>query len=159
MKDHLLTIRLATPADAKELADLHNDIIREEYDEVYSPEALAAWANNDEEKWKAVIQTTTSHFVLGLIDNRIVAAAGLNGAEHRLGVYVLPAWHEQGIGRKMIEKAIEIARTMDIRKLNLSAPAAAVPFYLRLGYTVIAETQHVFENGATMPVFNMELIL
>lgn len=157
--DHKLTLRVATEHDAAELAAVHNDIIREEYDTVYSPEALAAWASHDEASWRAILCAQVHTILVALVDDHIIGAAGLNITQQRLSVYVLPIWHKQGIGRRLMQTAFDIARAKGIVKLMISAPAAAVPFYLRHGYAIVAEHLHVYDNGATMPVFDLEMTL
>ena len=47
---------------------------------------------------------------------------------------VLKAARKAGIGARLMERAVEIARTMNVREITLHAQLAAKEFYARLGY-------------------------
>jgi ribosomal protein S18 acetylase RimI-like enzyme len=54
-------------------------------------------------------------------------------------VAVKPEWQGQGVGTTLVRFAETFAQQQGYRKLVLHARQTAVPFYLRLGYTVEGE--------------------
>ncbi|MET4105561.1 GNAT family N-acetyltransferase [Hymenobacter sp. UYP22] len=57
---------------------------------------------------------------------------------------VHPAWQGQGIGRQVLEFLEAAAAAQGLRELVLQAREAAVPFYERLGYAVVAPSHTLF---------------
>lgn len=57
---------------------------------------------------------------------------------------VLAADRKVGIGSRLMDRAAEIARTMNVRDIELHAQLTARPFYARLGYR---EEGDVFEEA------------
>jgi predicted GNAT family N-acyltransferase len=57
---------------------------------------------------------------------------------------VLAAERKAGIGTCLMERAVEIARTMNVQDIEVHAQLTARPFYARLGYR---EEGEVFEEA------------
>lgn len=57
---------------------------------------------------------------------------------------VQPAWQGRGVGRQVLEFLEAAARQQGLREVVLQAREAAVPFYQRLGYTVVAPSHTLF---------------
>ncbi|MDU0369614.1 GNAT family N-acetyltransferase [Hymenobacter endophyticus] len=57
---------------------------------------------------------------------------------------VHPAWQGQGVGRQVLEFLEAAAGQQGLQELVLQAREAAVPFYERLGYTVVAPSHTLF---------------
>lgn len=54
------------------------------------------------------------------------------------------AWQGQGVGRRVLEFLEAAALQQGLRELVLQAREPAVPFYQRLGYTVVAPSHVLF---------------
>ena len=84
----------------------------------------------------------TTLFLVGTVDDRLVAAviAGWDG--HRGWIYhlaVTPELRRRGLGRRIMAEAERRLRTLGCQKINLQVRtenAVAVTFYERLGYAV-----------------------
>ncbi|RSK37213.1 GNAT family N-acetyltransferase [Hymenobacter metallilatus] len=57
---------------------------------------------------------------------------------------VHPAWQGRGVGRQVLEYLEAAAWQQGLTELLLHARQAAVPFYARLGYTVVAPSHTLF---------------
>ena len=68
---------------------------------------------------------------------------------------VLNPYRRQGIGSKMLEKLISIAKDMDIKTVFLNAQTDAVGFYQRFGFQ---ETGGIFDD-AGIPHIRMNKII
>jgi predicted GNAT family N-acyltransferase len=59
----------------------------------------------------------------------------VSGGTAKIGrMAVLAAERKAGTGTRLMERAVEIARTMNVRDIVLHAQLTARPFYARLGY-------------------------
>jgi predicted GNAT family N-acyltransferase len=68
---------------------------------------------------------------------------------------VLAAERKAGIGTRLMDRAAEIARTMNARDIELHAQLTAKPFYARLGYR---EEGDVFEEAGIAHVAMRKVI-
>jgi GNAT superfamily N-acetyltransferase len=66
-------------------------------------------------------------------DGAIVGFALLDGVRLE-ALYVAPGHRRRGLGRKLVEAAAAVARERGAATLRLTAGAAALPFYERLGF-------------------------
>lgn len=67
-------------------------------------------------------------------------------------VAVEPSLTGKGIGRQLVEYAEALVREKKYTVMELNARETAVPFYLRLGYTIVSD---LFEE-MTIPHYTME---
>ena len=58
---------------------------------------------------------------------------------------VLPGWRQRGVGRAILQKAIEAARTHGLKRVYLHSQVSALGFYQREGFADYGE--HFFEAG------------
>ena len=73
-------------------------------------------------------------------------------------IYVLPVMKGQGIGRLMIEKIIEIAKTNGFVYVWLGVwaeNAAAITFYQKIGFTIFGEHTFMMGNDAQKDLMMM----
>ncbi|MBO0356977.1 GNAT family N-acetyltransferase [Hymenobacter sp. BT186] len=57
---------------------------------------------------------------------------------------VAPAWQGHGIGRELLGYLEEVATQLGYAEIVLHARQAAVPFYVRLGYAIVAPSHTLF---------------
>lgn len=76
-------------------------------------------------------------------------------------IYVLPNIQGRGLGKKLIEKAIDRAKENGIRKvvLNVNRFNKAVGFYNKLGFQITKQEDIDIGNGFLMEDYVMELNL
>lgn len=84
----------------------------------------------------------STHFVL--YDEGKPVGAGrfreLNGYGKVERICVLSSYRGKGAGKLIMEKIHEFALASYIKKLKLNAQEHAIPFYEKLGYTVVSDT-------------------
>ena len=75
-----------------------------------------------------------SRHVLAMADNVPIGTGRLLPDGHIGRMAVLREWRRQGAGSALLKGLMEIARTLDMRRVMLNAQIHAVPFYLRHGF-------------------------
>jgi predicted GNAT family N-acyltransferase len=69
----------------------------------------------------------------------------VSGANARIGrMAVLAAERRGGVGTRLMERAHEVARTMNVKEITLHAQLTAKDFYAKLGY---CEEGDIFEEA------------
>lgn len=91
---------------------------------------------------------------VALKNGRIVGTAGIEQAWSKtpgeywiLTVFVKPENHGQGIGRKLIKRIEEYAKSIKAKKLVIPASIAGNEFYYKLGYTYKDNKKELNEEG------------
>lgn len=65
-------------------------------------------------------------------------------------LFVDPAWTRRGIGRRLVEDAIALARHWDITRIEVTANPAAVAFYAGLGFVCDGTVETELGQAETM---------
>jgi len=89
-----------------------------------------------------LIQENTDVHLIAKLENRVVATMILTpaiAAAKMRQVAVLPEFQKGGIGRDLVSKFETIASEMNFDKIELHARANAVPFYEKLGYSIVGD--------------------
>jgi len=124
------------------LADIRRKVFIEEQ---HVPEHLE-WDGLDE---------SAAH-VLALGDQHLTIGCARMLPGGRIGrMAVLPAWRGHGVGRKMLEALLELARAQKLQKVSLSAQTHAIRFYAGAGFKVCSDIY----DDAGIPHRDMVLIL
>ena len=126
-----------------------------------TPENMAAYMNRafTHEKLKSELENPNSEFYLVRIDEEAIGYLKVNTANAQTEpqphdtleierVYVLKDFYGQGIGLKLLEKAIAIAREKLLKSIWLGAwerNHRALRFYEKNGFQVF--DKHVFKMG------------
>lgn len=91
---------------------------------------------------------TTVHILCQDAHGQVIGVAMLQEAGVGVGqvrfMAVAPAGQGQGVGRQLLQYLEAAARQRNYRRLVLHAREVAVPFYVRLGYTVQAPSHTLF---------------
>jgi GNAT superfamily N-acetyltransferase len=66
------------------------------------------------------------------------------------GLFVEPDSWGRGIGRRLTDHALEMARSRGCRALNVVANKRALGFYLRCGFVALGEVATRFSTGVAM---------
>jgi phosphinothricin acetyltransferase len=139
-----VTIRGAAPADAGAICEIHNQGIVDRVATLdttpRTPDGVRAWiAEHGNHGAKLPV-------IVAEVDGAVVGWASLNRFNPRaaydhvadFSVYVARASRGKGIGRRLIERLVELARECGYHKMVLSALAsndAGIALYTRAGFT------------------------
>jgi GNAT superfamily N-acetyltransferase len=100
---------------------------------------------------------TTTHALLLAPDGQALGVGRLHPSSAQQGqvrfMAVHPAAQGQGVGRQVLEYLEEAARLQGLTEIVLHAREQAVPFYQRLGYSVVAPSHTLF---GSVPHFLMQ---
>lgn len=139
-------VRLATAADAPELARLRWESSAEDHTPVESEDAFAErmtaavrrFLDSGWSVWVAEDPRRPGPLVGCLFLQRIEKAPRPYPRRRTWGyvtnVYVTPAWRNQGIGTRLLGAVIDQARAEDLDLLHLWPSRRAVPLYRRAGF-------------------------
>ncbi|RZJ65729.1 MAG: GNAT family N-acetyltransferase [Flavobacterium sp.] len=126
------------------------------------------WGYGDEqiEKWSDVLTITTDYIEKNVLrklvdDGRIIgyyALMQVDPKEMRLDyMFVLPEFTGKGLGKLLVEDAIDTARNLKYTKISLDADPNAEGFYERLGFSLVRRMESTIP-GRFLPVMEMLLI-
>ncbi len=105
-----------------------------------------------------ILEKAKRQFIfVALEDEKIVGTAGLenkgepeNPQYSVVAMFVLPEYHGQGIGKKLIRAVESKAFEMNGQRLTLRAAINATGFYLKMGYNFLEGTEKKDEWGSIM---------
>lgn len=69
--------------------------------------------------------------------------------------FVHPNWARRGVGRLLLARCEEAARSSGFRRLELAATLTGIPFYEREGFCVIERTSVELPGGVPFPLVRM----
>ena len=117
----------------------------EEYIKPFTKERIADTFSNRTKIWVAIK------------NNKIVGTAGLEADWSKikdtywvLSVFTMPEYHNQGIGRKLMNKLEDYAHDIKAKKIIIPASITGNGFYYKLGYKYINNEKVLNSNGHYM---------
>jgi phosphinothricin acetyltransferase len=135
-----IQLRPATEADAAAIATIYNQGIEDRVatleTELRTPDERRQWLAARGPRHPVIVAT---------VEGRVVGWGSLNPFSPRMAyqhvadfsVYVERGWRGRGVGRRMLERLIELARGLDYHKMVLSTfptNQLGVALYERLGF-------------------------
>ena len=164
--DHKINIRLALPADAPDMAEIHarsweaayKDIIPGEYIQEKSATRPALWKRiiTDENTSRYVIETGGK--VVGFLHIDPPQDDDLDDSFYELhGIYLHPNVCRQGIGSQAMDFAYGIARNLGKTTMTLwvfAENANSIKFYEKCGFAADGATK-TLDCGKTMQCIRM----
>lgn len=142
----MVTIREANVTDAKLLVE-YMEIVNFETKNLSREPHEWTMTVEDEEKYleNSLASSNSCHLIM-FKDGELISAAGFNGSGlsrlvHRitLGISVLKKYHNQGVGRVMMEALIEKAKEYNKTKIELDVRSdnkAAIHLYEKCGFKI-----------------------
>ncbi len=163
------TLHKATPADLPTIRVIAQQTWPVTFGNILSPDQInymLEWMYSIQSLQKQVNEWGHTFLLASLGDQAVgYASYQLNYERekqtklHKL--YVLPETQGKGVGKRLLDKVIEIARQAGQHQLllNVNRDNKAVPFYGKLGFTVIKEVDIPIGNGFYMRDYIMGLNL
>lgn len=161
-----VTIRPATAADADAICTIHNQGIVDRVatldTTLRTPEGTRGWL---------AARGPRHPVIVAELDDAIAGWASLNTFNARtaydhvadFSVYVERSWRGKGIGRRLLEELVELARTIGYHKMVLAAMAdnaAGLALYMRAGFARVGVyREQGLLDGRWVDVVIMEKLL
>jgi GNAT superfamily N-acetyltransferase len=142
----MMIYRMATEADAGELAQMRWDFRLEEapgttvHDQASFVQACAAFLQEGlrEQRWTYWVSQQESQIVAHIYVQRVPKVPKPNRLDDALGyvtnVYTRPAYRGQGIGTQLMAHVLQWARQHDLESLIVWPSETSVGFYERAGF-------------------------
>jgi putative acetyltransferase len=155
-----LLIREMRRNEERAWLEVHRAAVRQTASADYAPAVIEAWAPEP-------ISDGDVRQVSANEDDEIRLVAELDGAIVGIGAvvlamgelracYVAPTAARSGVGAAIVREIERIAIRHGVTRLELDASLTAVPFYLALGYALIARREHMLSTGQLMESVRME---
>jgi ribosomal-protein-alanine N-acetyltransferase len=146
------TVRRAGPLDAKMLADLHRSCFSPAWDEAAmmrfaaSPQAFCLIGS---------VGSDAAESAAGFL----IARKASDEAEI-ISIGVVPSWRRLGLGRGLLERAVEVLRASSTRRLFLEVDEtneAALRLYRSFGGEAVGPRQGYYDHGADAAILSLAL--
>ena len=132
-----ILIREAQMGELERVAEL----TREAFKTPYKPGGLVTTANDDPEKLYSEVNRGVRVLVATENDSIIGAQRmeKIDGDIHLFRLAVLPSHRGLGVGRGLMEKAFQIAREENVRKVSIEVAEekGLIPYYEGFGFKVV----------------------
>jgi putative acetyltransferase len=154
----MIKIRLFQIEDTEHIAKLFHETVRNINIQDYSLAQVQAWAPDhlDFKNWQADCLNQFTY--VAEKDGHIVGFGQLASNGHIGCFYCDQAYQRCGIGRQIYQVIHQQALTLGITYLFVEASITALPFFRKLGFTIVKE-QLVFYRGEILTNYAMEKIL
>lgn len=146
-----LSLRLAAPGDAPELARVFAAAVMAGARGYYGPGELRAWvAQGSAERFEGMLADPAKTVLAAEVGGVLVGLAGLEGAEVML-LYAAPG-APPGTGCRLLAAVENLARERGRGALTLNASRNALRFYLKRGYRILAPARRLLPGGESLVV-------
>ena len=146
-----IVVRRADPGDAPLMTAIHGSCFARAWDEAAMAQLLA----NPE----VLCLIGANCNAPGAVGGLLIARRAADEAEI-LTVCVTPAGRQAGLGRALLQAAIEALRASGAKQLFLEVEVgnvAAQRLYRTFGATLVGKRQGYYENGADAAIFSLAL--
>lgn len=154
MSIEALTIRRAEAEDDTAVAELFRSFT------VYAGTLQVPYPSREYWRRRITENPESSHYLVGVIDGRVVGMANIDTFPHRprrkhagaIGICVHEEWHGKGLGAALMRAILDLADNwLNLTRLELEVYAdneAAIRLYQRFGFEVEGTLrQHAFRDG------------
>jgi putative acetyltransferase len=158
----LPAIRDAKPADAAAILQTHREAILGLTDGFYTREVIEEWAAGhvSPERVAAFARAIANREELIVVaadsSDRILGFGSIVPANNELrAVYVHPKYTRQGVGRAILRRLEELARSVGMTELQMAASINAEAFYAANGFVAQTRGEHTLSSGGRMACVRM----
>jgi putative acetyltransferase len=155
-----ITLRPATAADAAAVCALHIASIRELCGPDYTREEIESWVmGKTPEMYPPWLEK--SDFWVGEVGGEIAGFIMMQPTRDEevaeiYGLYMSPRFAGRGVGRALVERMLDLARSRGVKRMFLFGTKTARPFYERMGFRMTGTHQHTTRGGAVLDCWRME---
>jgi GNAT superfamily N-acetyltransferase len=138
---HMVQMREMKRSDGEAVIEVHRESIRGLCRTVYSQDQISIWSTRlTREMFDAGIADKSNIGIVATEDDKLIGYGFMNIAEREIkGMYVIPEFSGRGIGRMILSKLEEHAKSNGINTIKLNSTLNAVPFYERCGFKRIRD--------------------
>jgi len=140
-----ILIRKARKEDAAEMVSYINTVIGESDNLLMSVGEFEMTVEQEEKLIESLANSTTSAFMVGVVDGRIVGVANISSSKRKrvahqagIGMSVLKEYWGQGVGAHLMHALIDFAKnsgTIEIIHLRVKADnTRAIALYTKMGF-------------------------
>lgn len=150
-----MLVRYYQPSDVGQIIRLFFDTIHQINSRDYTPEQIAAWAPTvpDETQWAERYHTRI--VFVAEADSVIVGFAELEPTGHIDCFYCHHAYQGRGVGKRLVQRLEQEARSLGLKRLFAEVSITARPFFEHMGFQVLHENS-VVRNKVVLTNFSME---
>ncbi|MEM9044769.1 MAG: GNAT family N-acetyltransferase [Pseudomonadota bacterium] len=153
-------IRPYRPGDAPGILAVHRRSIMAISTEIYSSAELESWHHGKTEEGYLHAMAEGETFLVGEDANSIAGFSSFKYHTDRTGqicgLYVDPKAQGIGLGYALLRRSEDQLRHLGALRFMIEASLAAIPFYLRVGYTITAELTHQTRGGLPLAICRVE---
>jgi L-amino acid N-acyltransferase YncA len=162
-----LTIRGATTADREAICTIYNQGIEDRIatleTELRTPEERRRWLATRGARHPVVVAENTSGLVVGFGSLNVFNPRAVYDHVADFSIYVERGWRGKGVGRRLLEQLIVLAREIGYHKMVLAAlpfNSAGVALYKRFGFSAVGVYhEQGLLDGTWVDVLIMEKLL
>ena len=164
-----ITIRLAKPGDAPDMAEIHARSWEVAYKDIIPMEYIKQKNATRPELYQRIItDDNTTQYVIQA-DGKTVGIMGIDAPQQcdddvgdeyyeLRGIYLHPDYYRKGIGTQAVNFAFDIARKLDKKFMNVwvfAENANSIKFYEKCGFVVDGKTR-TYDYGKIMDSVRMK---
>ncbi|MAV90453.1 MAG: hypothetical protein CL676_03465 [Bdellovibrionaceae bacterium] len=153
-------IRTSTLNDKLSVKDAHIRSIHQICSKDYTQKQIEAWAQPpySDDVWERAVNRQLHQVVEldGKIEGFCHSTVHEDGTGEILGLYLTPEVAGLGVGKKMVQQALEYINTFKPRKIVVESTITAKGFYERMGFKLVHEILDHKIRGEIIQCFRME---
>ena len=135
----ILLIRHYQADDSEKLSEIFTDAIMAIEDSFYTPSQKHAWiGNHSAQSWQERFSKTLPY--VAAINNKTAGFIEF-GMDGRIGMidclYIDPNYQNQGIGRALLNRVLDIARLNHLQQIQVYASHVAKPLFEQHGFDIV----------------------
>jgi len=143
---------------AKQVTDLFYDAVYSIAPTIYSLQQKQVWAPLpiDYQRWQKRLAESKPYLMM--LDNRVVGFIALEKDGHINCTYVKAEFQNKGVGQKLLNFVIEVAKDKDLKRLYVEASIVAKPLFEKFNFKVDKENE-IIRNNIVLINYSMSKIL
>ena len=146
--------RWLTAEDGPALLRVHRRAILLDGVRAYSPAMVHSWADGMDADYAGRAAQSGEAIEIAQLHGAAVGFCGVLGSEIR-GLFVDPGFARRGIGKGLIERAVERMRSAGHHQAKVVAALSGVGFYEAIGFRAVRGVRHATRGGLVAPVLEM----